>query len=239
MLTGKDLNKKYEINAKHALYREDGTFYHTLKDFPGVLFDKGGHVIYETEKEYREAGLVIYDSCQRVNIKNGISALPNYIKHPFTEDISDDEFDEIEEDISEIEKSTIPETEKKQLIKARRGQGDFRRKLISLDKKDHITGVEDPGLLIASHIQPWVDSSNNERLDGENGLLLPPHIDKLFDTYRISFLDNGKIEVYDTSIFKILEKNWNIDLSKTYYKFSEKRKKYLKYHRDICEKKYR
>ena len=35
--------------------------------------------------------------------------------------------------------------------------------------------------LVASHTKPWRDSTNEERLDGENGLLLTPTIDHLFD----------------------------------------------------------
>ncbi|MGH8783212.1 HNH endonuclease [Paraburkholderia sp.] len=42
-------------------------------------------------------------------------------------------------------------------------------------------------LLIASHIKPWRESDNEERLDGMNGLLLATHADRLFDRYLMSF----------------------------------------------------
>jgi hypothetical protein len=53
--------------------------------------------------------------------------------------------------------------------------------------------VENPVHLIASHCKPWRDSSNEERLNGENGLLLTPSIDHLFDRGFISFEDTGRL----------------------------------------------
>jgi len=44
-----------------------------------------------------------------------------------------------------------------------------------------ITGVNNLNHLLASHCKPWRDSSNEERLNGENGLRLTPSIDHLFD----------------------------------------------------------
>ena len=49
--------------------------------------------------------------------------------------------------------------------------------------------------LIASHVQPWRDSNNEERLDGENGLLLTPTVDHLFDKGFISFENTGQLIV--------------------------------------------
>ena len=58
-----------------------------------------------------------------------------------------------------------------------------------------VTGVNRPEHLIASHCKPWRDSDNAERLDGENGLLLTPSIDHLFDRGFISFENNGELLV--------------------------------------------
>src|SRR4029450_12059048 len=63
------------------------------------------------------------------------------------------------------------------------------------EKRCRITGVENPVHLIASHCKPWRDSTNEERLNGENGLLLTPSIDRLFDGGFISFEDNGRLIV--------------------------------------------
>ena len=49
------------------------------------------------------------------------------------------------------------------------------------------TGIDDPKLLIASHIKPWRVADNAERLSINNGLILSPLYDKLFDSGLISF----------------------------------------------------
>ncbi len=56
----------------------------------------------------------------------------------------------------------------------------------ALEQRCRITGVDRPEHLRASHSKPWRDSDNAERLDGENGLLLTPSIDHLFDRGFIS-----------------------------------------------------
>jgi hypothetical protein len=58
-----------------------------------------------------------------------------------------------------------------------------------------ITGVNREEHLRASHCKPWRDASNEERLDGENGLLLTPSIDHLFDRGFIAFEDDGQVIV--------------------------------------------
>src|SRR5438093_13672968 len=55
--------------------------------------------------------------------------------------------------------------------------------------------VTNPVHLIASHCKPWRDSTNVERLEGKNGLLLTPSIDHLFDRGFIGFEGNGEIIV--------------------------------------------
>lgn len=51
--SGKKLNDEWGVGAAHALYREDGTWYHVLEKFPGALFDAHGYVLFETETAYR------------------------------------------------------------------------------------------------------------------------------------------------------------------------------------------
>jgi putative restriction endonuclease len=58
-----------------------------------------------------------------------------------------------------------------------------------------ITGVTNEEHLRASHCKPWRDATNEERLDGESGLLLTPSIDHLFDRGFIGFDDNGDVIV--------------------------------------------
>jgi hypothetical protein len=72
--------------------------------------------------------------------------------------------------------ATVQPTEKEALILARRGQGLFRRRVAEVESRCRVTGVDRPEHLRASHCKPWRDSSNDERLDGDNGLLLTPSI---------------------------------------------------------------
>ncbi len=75
------------------------------------------------------------------------------------------------------------------------GQGKFRANVQSVERACRVTKVERPEHLVASHTKPWRDSTNEERLDGENGLLLTPTIDHLFDKGFISFEDKGDLIV--------------------------------------------
>ncbi|HBP6834526.1 TPA: HNH endonuclease [Pseudomonas aeruginosa] len=87
----------------------------------------------------------------------------------------------------------LTETQKRQIILARVGQGAFRKKLIKHWGKCSATGCSQIDILKASHIKPWSESSNAERLDVFNGLLLSPSLDALFDKGYVSFDDEGKI----------------------------------------------
>ena len=85
--------------------------------------------------------------------------------------------------------------------------------------------------LRASHIKPWRDSTPYEKLDGNNGLLLSPHIDHLFDRGYISFKTNGSLLVSPQISIDILEA-WNIDPVLTVDVFSPEQSVYLQYHND-------
>ena len=87
----------------------------------------------------------------------------------------------------------VRETERQSIIRARVGQGLFKERVSKIETKCRVTGVENPVHLIASHCKPWRDSTNEERLNGENGLLLTPSIDHLFDRGFIGFKNNGNL----------------------------------------------
>jgi hypothetical protein len=87
----------------------------------------------------------------------------------------------------------IPETTRKALIQARRGQGKFKVNVAQFEHECRITHVGNPTHLIASHIKPWRESNDDERLAGGNGFLLTPSIDHLFDRGFISFGDAGEV----------------------------------------------
>ena len=84
-------------------------------------------------------------------------------------------------------------TERDALTKARLGQGLFRHRVSDLEPACRVTGLRRREFLVASHIKPWRDCDNHERLSGANGLLLSPHVDKLFDRHWISFDSGGEL----------------------------------------------
>jgi len=89
--------------------------------------------------------------------------------------------------------TSVKETDRQAIVRARVGQGLFKQRVMEIETRCRITGVDDPSYLRASHCKPWRDSSNEERLNGENGLLLTPSIDHLFDRGFIGFEDSGEL----------------------------------------------
>ncbi|QNN41502.1 MrcB family domain-containing protein [Pedobacter roseus] len=130
--------------------------------------------------------------------------------------------------VEEINNSERTPTQKQRLIDARLGQGKFRKSVVSIEKSCRITGTSDIAFLIASHIKPWSKSNDTEKLDGNNGLLLSPHVDKLFDKGFISFSDNGEVLIKDEA--KDIFKNWNLQETNV-GSFNKKQQEYLAYHR--------
>lgn len=103
------------------------------------------------------------------------------------------------DDIREIEKRTdVPQTTKKALIDSRIGQGKYRRNLESLwDGACSVTGCKVREVLRASHIKPWRCSTDKERLNAHNGLLLTATLDAAFETGLISFALHGDMLISD------------------------------------------
>lgn len=129
-----------------------------------------------------------------------------------------------------LERPDIEETEKAQLAKSRRGQGLFKARLRTVENRCRVTGVDVAGHLIASHIKPWRVSTNPERLDGNNGLLLAPHVDHLFDRGFISFEDDGKMIISPFLDASVLDA-WSIDPGLNVGTFTQAQRPYLDYHR--------
>ena len=107
----------------------------------------------------------------------------------------------LKSDIYKLEKRLASETnsnkrtEIETLIKARLGQGSFRKNVLKLHPNCPLTGLDIQSLLIASHIKPWSKCNNEERLDPSNGLMLAPNIDALFDSGLITFDTDGTIKI--------------------------------------------
>ncbi len=145
------------------------------------------------------------------------------------------QLDDIAERTIELDQS-LTDTEKEQLVLARRGQGRFRAQLIERYGKCIMTGVADPALLVASHIKPWrVGKDASERLDVNNGLLLSPHIDHLFDRGFLTFSDAGDLMISVAISPRDIERLGitSAMAATACGPFTDETKKYLRYHRDV------
>lgn len=136
-------------------------------------------------------------------------------------------FDAEEQEI--VADTALTETEKATLVLARRGQGKFRARVQAVETSCRVTGVSSEKLLIASHIKPWKDSDNLERLSGNNGLFLSPHVDRLFDSGFITFTASGDVVVSPSLDTDVLEK-WSIDPANSVGKFNSEQAFFLEFH---------
>lgn len=123
------------------------------------------------------------------------------------------------------------ETVRRSLSLSRVGQGEFRANLLNLWDACAITSVDVPEILKASHIKPWKESTNQERLDPYNGLILTPTLDSLFDAGFVSFENNGGILLSKNiqPYSGLLNLSPDMKLRKTF----SKNQHYLEYHRDV------
>jgi len=121
-------------------------------------------------------------------------------------------------------------TERKGLVTSRVGQGWYRQEILKKwGNECPITGCSLTEVLISSHIKRWSESNEDERLDRDNGILLSPNIDSLFDKHLITFEDDGSIIISNKIAKKdldVLGINRSIKL-----KVDDGMKKYLLHHR--------
>lgn len=139
-------------------------------------------------------------------------------------------------EVSEDEEAGIADrfidgpTFREQMVRARRGQGVFRANVLLREDSCRVTRVREPRHLKASHIKPWRDADDAQRLDGANGLLLSPHIDHLFDEGYITFSLDQSIVIVPEVREKLLDA-WGIDASVNVGEFTREQSAYLDYHR--------
>ena len=128
-----------------------------------------------------------------------------------------------------------------QLVEVRKKQSLFKKRLMGIEKECRLTRVRDLRFLRASHIKPWaLCATGDERVDGNNGLLLTPDADLLFDNGWITFQDGGRVEISGSlprDVTNRLGFKFNNRSSGT---FSEKQRSYLEFHRNkVFEKKFK
>lgn len=129
--------------------------------------------------------------------------------------------------------TSIPNvTERKGLVTSRVGQGAYRKRIIHRwEYKCAVTGFDKLDVLIASHIVPWRNSTDNERLDVHNGILLSPTYDALFDRHLIGFENNGKIILSDAIEYQAYHQI-GVTGKESIKELSDYNLQYLRKHRD-------
>ncbi len=179
-----------------------------------VMIDNGGFaplkLIYQNIEKYRQKtgetpDNTIQERVQRdgrfTRIALGVYALTDFMAEIERGDLGSFSC----EKGREIKFDANKPTERMGVGKTRIGQDKFKRALIEdVGKVCPITQIDNSRLLTAGHIKPWSHSSNEEKLNPKNGILLSPLFDKLFDMRvgLITFTPDKKIR-----FSKRLEKN--------------------------------
>ena len=120
-------------------------------------------------------------------------------------------------------------TDIEKIVKTRVSQGSFRRLLLLERHQCNLCDISTTSVLRASHIKEWSESSREERIDANNGLLLCANHDALFDRHQISFdPDTGDICIsasIDTDQRAALNLSDSFNLT-----MSDRMKAYMKIH---------
>jgi len=156
---------------------------------------------------------------------------PKVAKDPF-----DDAPDRAEDpDFQElIDEAALRTTEKEAVLRIRVGQGYFRESLLARWKGCAVTECKDEALLTASHIKPWSKCTTRaERLSPANGILLTPHLDRVFDRGLITFNDSFRVIISPKlGLSSQLALNVHPGLQLRNRSFADM-KPYLEWHRDV------
>ncbi len=116
-------------------------------------------------------------------------------------------------------------------------QDEYRRKLLEECPFCPITMINEESLLIASHIKPWAVSDSVERIDPNNGFILSPLYDKLFDRGYITFSNDKRVSISNWLSRQVKER---IGIKENqFFQFlpiNDARIRYLEYHRSTVFK---
>jgi len=128
--------------------------------------------------------------------------------------------------------------EKKPVIRyGREGQDEYRRKLLEECPFCPITMINEESLLIASHIKPWAVSDSKERIDPNNGFILSPLYDKLFDRGYITFSEDKRVSISNWLSRQVKDR---IGIKENqmfqFLPMNDARARYLEYHRNTVFK---
>lgn len=124
-----------------------------------------------------------------------------------------------------------------QIRYGREGQDEYRRKLLEECPFCPITMINEESLLIASHIKPWAVSNSRERIDPNNGFILSPLYDKLFDRGYITFTNDKRVTISNWLSRQVKER---IGIKENqlfqFLPINDSRAHYLDYHRSTVFK---
>lgn len=129
--------------------------------------------------------------------------------------------------------ATMPRTTEVERLQIMRvGQDIFRARLMEYwDGRCAVTGLGVSELLRASHIKPWSECPDEERLDVFNGLLLAPNLDALFDKGFVTFTDDGTF-VTSPALSSEAREQLGLDTQLKVRKLDLGHRKYLAWHRE-------
>lgn len=139
------------------------------------------------------------------------------------------------EDVTIVRKGDEATT-KDTLVSARVGQGIFRAQVLQLwDNRCSVTHSVTGAAIRASHIKPWRYSTNEERLDPNNGFPLVASLDALFDAGLISFESSGTL-IVSSVLSKSERQIFGLNSRSLIKTPTQKTTLYLEYHRDCVFK---
>lgn len=226
--------KDYPNYKKNGLISKNGNFSGNIEEWNKIkplhfnFIDEIASRAYclniKTKKNNRSEILI------KLIDKTGLDlSLPSY-------ETTEDNFNELINELNLIDTSHFGNTEKEALIKVRKGQYIFRENLLRRDNECLICGLKIQQILRASHIKPWSEflPEDKERLDVDNGILLCANHDLLFDRFLITFTDDGSL-LYSNIIENLLNK-LDIDINKKIKLSSDKQRKFMNWHRDEFKK---
>jgi len=129
--------------------------------------------------------------------------------------------------------SLVGVTQRDAIVAVRTKQTLFRRRVSTVEKECRLTGVMDLRFLRASHIKPWAQSNDTERVDENNGLLLTPSADQLFDHGWVSFRDDGRLIVSEGLPERVKERlGLDLQAGRPCGNFNAEQATFLAHHRD-------
>jgi hypothetical protein len=224
----KDFNAAFERAGLEPFGRERdaaASYAHAISFFDSMIDE--GHRVGLILSSRLEARSLAWCIGRRVR-------LSWYNRQPDSADEPDDlEKTETDRLIKAAARGRAPtKTEMRTLRLSRIGQGQFRYDLLAMWGRCAVTGCRNERLLKASHIKPWKRSTNAERLDPCNGLLLSPSLDAAFDRGLITFAHNGQIR-FHSDLAAADRKRLGLNTGMRLSYLTPEHRRYLREHRKL------